>query len=386
MYLVVATSGRAIAQSLKASGHAVAVVDGYADTDTTTAAAICKRVARSKFGLDTKAVLQAIQNLRNRYRFDGLFYTTAVETHPDLLDAIPVSKVLGNSSSVLRRCKNPQTFFQTLDRCAIAHPQTSFTPIGDTAGDCLIKHMHSVGGLGIRDQPQQLNPGQLKTEPGIYLQSKIDGINFSLTFLTNRKQIQVLGFNTLWSEALGPHLPYAYTGAVNRVELTARQRHTAIRYATTLAREFNLTGLNSVDYILHRDRVYVLEINPRIPATYELYETRHGDLLKLHIAACTQGTLDSTYGEPRLRAHAILYAPDAITIPTDLVWPLWTADRPPAGSMINKHTPVCSVFAGGKNVAQVREMIHTRKHTIIAKLTRTKRHNKPIQEQQHAEH
>ena len=55
-------------------------------------------------------------------------------------------------------------------------------------------------------------------------------------------------------------------------------------------------------------------------------------------------------------------------VPTEFVWPLWTADRPHPDEVINQYEPVCSVFSGGKNVAQVREMIHTRKNLIIEKL------------------
>jgi len=49
-YLVVATSGRAIAQGLKSLGHSVYVIDGFADKDSCRAAAQIKQVKRSQFG------------------------------------------------------------------------------------------------------------------------------------------------------------------------------------------------------------------------------------------------------------------------------------------------------------------------------------------------
>ena len=68
-------------------------------------------------------------------------------------------------------------------------------------------------------------------------------------------------------------------------------------------------------------------------------------------------------------AHAIIYAPHEIQIPTDVSWPLWTADRPHPGEKIQQYEPICNVFSGGKNYSQVCEMIATRKKAMLNKLT-----------------
>ena len=363
IYLVVATSGRAIAQALKTGGHTVAVVDGFADMDTCVAAEVCKKIPRTKFGLDTYEVLQTIDNLQKQYTFDGLLYDAALESNPDLLDSIPIDKVIGNSSHTLQQCKNPEVFFPTLDNYSIPHPRVSFKPIDNSSGSWLTKHVTSTGGFGVCDKPENFN-----VEQDVYFQKKVNGVNFSFTFLANRYELKPLGFNTLWCEALSESTPYAYSGAINKVDLTEQQQDAAIDYAKTLTREFKLVGINSIDYILLDDCVYTLELNPRIPATYELYETKYGDLIKEHIEVCLTAKLVPSQRKQLLRAHAIVYAPDLIHVPTHFTWPLWTADRPHPEEMINKHQPLCSVFAGGKNVAQVREMIHTRKKTIVRKL------------------
>ncbi len=364
IYLVVATSGRAIAQALKAGGHTVAVVDGFADMDTCVAAEVCKKIPRTKFGLDACEVLQTIDKLQNQYMFDGLLYDAALESNPDLLDAIPIDNVIGNSSQSLRQCKDPKVFFSTLDQYAIPYPEISFKPIQDLADTWLIKHAMSSGGFGVSVYPKGIDSDQ-----EVYFQRKINGINISLTFLANGLELKPLGFNTLWCEALGECTPYAYSGAINRVDLTEQQQDSAINYATTLSREFKLVGLNSIDYILIDNCICVLEINSRIPATFELYETKQGDLIREHIEVCMTAKFASSQRNQLLRAHTIVYAPELIHVPTNFAWPLWTADRPHPEEVIHKHQPICSVFAGGKNVAQVREMIHTRKKTIIKKLT-----------------
>jgi len=364
IYLVIAASGRAIAQALKAIGNTVAVVDGFADMDTRAVAEVCKKVSRTKFGLDTRGVLQAVHQLQDKYEFQGLLYDAAMESSPDLLDSVSVVDVIGNSSHTLRKCKDPETFFSTLNQHEIPHPEISFERPENPADSWLIKHVMGTGGSGVSDISEEFD-----TEENVYFQRKIDGINFSLTFLANGSEIKPLGFNQLWVESLGKNMPYIYTGAINYVSLTQHQQSMTINYATVLAREFKLVGLNSMDCILSDDSVYAIEVNPRIPATYELYETRRGDLLKEHIEACKTHVLTPSQKKQLLRGHAIVYAPDFVQIPESFTWPLWTADRPHSGEEIDVHQPICSVFAGGRNAAQVREIIRTRKNVIINKLT-----------------
>lgn len=286
-----------------------------------------------------------------------------MESTPDLLESISIKPVMGNEPKTLNRCKDPKEFFSVLDRNKIIYPEICFTRELDNADRWLCKSSASTGGLGI--SPHSFG---LKYDKYEYYQRRLEGVNFSLTFLANGKEIKCLGFNSLWRESLGEKFPYAYSGAINTVELTDDQKLIATGYANILAREFDLIGLNGIDYILYDDSVYVLEINPRIPATFELYETRQGDLIKQHIDACTTKKIDSNKWHHLLRAHAIVYAPELIQIPESFSWPLWTADRPHPQEQINKHEPVCSVFSGGKNVAQVRNIIHTRKQTILNKL------------------
>ena len=342
----------------------MAVIDGFADVDTRAVAEVCKKVSRIKYGLDTRGVLQAVHQLQGKYEFEGLLYDAAMESTPDLLDSVSVDDIIGNSSRTLRRCKDPETFFSTLNKHAIPHPEVSFERPGNPADPWLVKHAAGTGGLGVCDIS-----GELDTKESVYFQRKIDGINFSLTFLANGNEIKLLGFNQLWVESLGENMPYTYTGAINYVNLTQHQQSMTINYASVLAREFELVGLNSMDCILSGGSIYAIEVNPRIPATYELYETRHGDLLKEHIEACKTHVFTAGQRKPLLRGHAIVYAPNPVQIPENFTWPLWTADRPHPGEAIDVHQPICSVFAGGKNAAQVREIIRTRKDVIINKLT-----------------
>jgi predicted ATP-grasp superfamily ATP-dependent carboligase len=363
---VVATSGRAIAQGLKTLGHSVVVIDGFADRDTLAATTECIKIARTNFGLIADEVQQAVHSLQTSISFDGLFYDAAIETNSSLLDIINIEPVYGNSRQTIDTCKNPKTFFSLLDQNSIPYPEIRFQyDTGVHNKDVwLIKNAKGSGGIGVAPVS-----GIVNVTKNSYLQKKIDGINFSLTFLANIKDIFALGFNTQWSEILSDKLPYVYAGAINHVALGEDVQNSALEYARTIAKDLQLIGLNSVDFVYANGSIYVLEVNPRIPATYELYESKYGDLMQQHMDACKSRSLPSHKRQALLRAHAIVYAPKDFTVPEKMLWPLWAADRPHANEMIQKNEPICSVFAGGQNPAQVREMIKARKRSVLAKLT-----------------
>jgi len=362
---VIATSGRAIAQGLKSLGYSVAVVDGFADCDTSAAATEIQKVKRSHFGLDHDEVLQAVDALQSKTSFDGLFFDAAMESNPSLLDEININPVFGNSSQVLSACKNPKVFFSILDQHSIPYPDVRFELEARIISNdaWLIKDAQSTGGAGVAPANVEIDSCR-----NIYFQKKIDGLNFSLTFLANGKAMLELGFNTLWSEKLGDCVPYAYAGAINQVKLDKGIKDTALQYAKALTKACGLVGLNSIDFICADNSVYVLEINPRIPATYELYETKYGELMKQHIEVCKNKILPTTKRQPLLRAHAIVYAPTDVNVSESMSWPLWTADRPHALEVVKQNEPVCSIYAGGQNSAQVYEMIKTRKQSILTRL------------------
>lgn len=367
---MIANSGRAIAQGLKSLGYSVYVIDGFADCDTRAAALESIKVKRLVVGLDPDETIQAISDLQSKISFDGLFYDAALESNPNLLDQVNIKPVFGNSSQTLKACKNPKEFFTRLDQYSISYPEIFLQPEATTniVGDWLIKTAQSTGGVGVTSVTAQLGEC-IDFASNQYLQKRIDGVNFSVTFLANKEEIVVLGFNTQWSEKLSDSMPYVYSGAMNHVKLDEDVKQVAHQYARQIVKAFNLVGLNSIDFIIAENTIHVLEVNPRIPATYELYETRNGELLKEHIEVCNSNILPEITRRLMLRAHAIVYAPSDICIAEDMKWPLWSADRPHAGEVIRRAEPVCNVFAGGQNSAQVCEMIGGRKRTIISKLT-----------------
>lgn len=331
--------------------------------DTCSSAEVCIKVNRTGFSLAVDEVLENLNLLLKQYIFDGLLYDSALEANTDLLDAMPIDEIIGNASNTLKLCKTTPSMVSKLRELNIPIPEVCATLSYHETGAWLRKDLNSTGGFGVSHFH---NEDSLPANS--YLQRKLDGLNFSLTFIANENDILPLGFNTTWSRNLSNSIPFAYAGAINTVDITEAQKTIAIQYAEILTSEFKLIGLNSIDYMLSDDCVYVLEINPRVPATFELYENKNGDLIRHHIEACKTKIIKPMKRVGLLRAHAIVYSPKTIIIPTSFSWPLWTADRPHKGEVIGQHHPLCSIFAGGQNEAQIKNMIRARESILIKKL------------------
>ena len=94
-------------------------------------------------------------------------------------------------------------------------------------------------------------------------------------------------------------------------------------------------------------KLYVLEINPRISASFELYERINPglNLVDAHIRVCEGERLSDIQLSDSQSAYLIVYAKDDCLISEHLVWPTWVKDKPEALRQISKHEPICSVYA-----------------------------------------
>jgi len=123
-----------------------------------------------------------------------------------------------------------------------------------------------------------------------------------------------------------------------------------------LARRFSLVGLFGVDLILANDQFWVIEVNPRLPASVEVLERACGfEAVAIHVEACRTGRLppppaiSGTWcGKAILSARADLVVPadvNGLALPTDLkTWPD-VADVPAAGTRIRAGGPIATVLA-----------------------------------------
>jgi uncharacterized protein len=358
--LVVSASGRSLAQSAARSALPVVVLDLFNDLDVRELSVASRKVASRSGRLDARRLLAAAQVLCPPDGCGGLIYGSGFEGRTGLLARLAHGRTLfGNAPETVARLKDPVQFFCLLDALGIAHPETSLDPPAGVAG-WLVKRTGAAGGSHVKPARSRH-----RARPGRYFQKQLPGRALSVLFAANGRDARVIGINEQWTADVAACSTYCYGGAVSGIALT-RQVHERISDVVgKLVCETGLVGLNGLDFLFEADgEPCVLEINPRPTATVDLYDADvDGGLLALHLRAC-RGVLSEFRRPHGSRAHAFVYATEALRVPAGTHWPQWCTDIPEGGSVIPAGSPICSVHAHAASSAQARDLAMVRRESM----------------------
>jgi len=341
-------------------------------------------VKYDEFGFDAEDLLQTLHALDDESltsgglqlsQFAGFVYGSGFEAQPNLLQKVAaLIPVIGNSRATLAAAKDLNVFFAVMQKLNIQHPETLTQLPADVDLSWYVRKL-SGGSGGVHIQPAGSVHGRALEHH--YFQRKLTGVPVSLLFIANGTDVEVVGFNEQWVSA-STQQPFRYGGAVSHAKLSIFVQQQLLDAARQLTVAFDLVGLNSLDAIVHDAgldadvaQVYVLEINPRLSATVDLYENG-GVLFECHVQACTHRRLVDANGLPdkydaTSKAHAIVYADVDVTLVADMVWPSWVTDTP---SLLNEPlqivagTPVCSVLACADNADAAKKEVLARMRQI----------------------
>lgn len=359
--LIIAVCARPYVVAAAQAGYKIAAFDMFHDADTRR---FCVHSARVKFadgGFDGDDLLRQLGSL-DLGAVQGVAYGSGFEGQPQLLAQIAQKlPLLGNAPEVLAQVKQPKSFFPMLDELGIPHPEISLHAPSPT-DRWLMKAAGGSGGTHIRQTWQEIGLDD-------YFQRRLQGRSISLLFLADGKDIQVIGYNEQWCAPTVP-MPYRYGGAVSRIALPPEIEAQMLEAAAGITARVGLTGLNSMDFIHSDDGLFLLEVNPRLSATMDLYNAP--DLFERHIAACHGKLTQPMPPDLHARAHNIVYARERLQIPADFVWPVWAADIPHAGTgdaMVQQHAPVCSVFGEAPLAEDAKSLAFARTRELEAQLS-----------------
>ena len=355
--LIIAGSGRMLAEAAHKAGYQVMVIDHFADLDTRAHAIEVRRAP----SLALEHVAPILEDLIGCYGVGRVIYGSGLEYHPETLEYLNSRfTLMGNAPDVFRGLQNKVGFFAALARLKIPFPQVSFT-VPDIRCEWLTKPMQGLGGLGIRR-----DDAKGSCDEDVYWQKFQPGTPGSVLFLADSRDARIVGFNTQRTVQVSAGLEFAFFGLINHSILSGRQKALISLWLTQCVQIFGLKGLNSLDFIHDGEHVFVLEINPRPSASMQLY----GDLLNLHIEAC-RGTLPDTLpGQKGFAGFQVVYADAELRIPADLDWPDWARDRPEAGALCRAGQPVCSIEACGREPQEVWAALAARQQQIFKQLNK----------------
>lgn len=161
----------------------------------------------------------------------------------------------------------------------------------------LAKPIGGAGGIGIREHKQGT-----PVKSGEFLQQKVCGIPVSALYCHDGQATEMLGASAqiIGEEALG-NSDFAFCGNVGPVEMRIRVR-TILRKIGERLGEIGLRGVFGADFIVDGDDVWLIEVNPRITASHEIYDffTSEMTVLQRQLKSSTKMNLQDWRSETRV--------------------------------------------------------------------------------------
>ena len=372
--LIAGLSTRAIANSASRAGFSVTTIDAFADLDT---APSVRAVSLPRdFGLKYSA--HAAACAASEFERGAAVYTSSFENDPDAVRTLATGRTLwGNRPSVLKRVRDPRQLAEafrarglpvpTVADPAVEHPPDSL--------EWMIKPLSSGGGHGVR----RWFGGHVSSD--CYLQQYVEGTPGSVVFVAAGGRSVSLGITRqlLGDGAFGA-TGYRYCGNILTASAGTEGDDAIVGpaglIASVVAQEFDVVGVNGVDFIEHGGGLYPIEVNPRWCASMELVERAYGvSVFGVHADACTTGALPAfdisiVRRNPLVAGKAIVFARREVVMGDTRGWldDPDVRDVPRPGERITEGHPVCTVFAEGADAPACYDALKQRASDVYARI------------------
>lgn len=351
--VVVAVSARALAQSAARSHVDVIALDAFGDRDTAAVARCVPVGLDAGVGVSAARVRRALDTLALPVS-PSIVIGGGLDRQPSFAATLRrFGNVCANDVDIVRALKDPMLAAECLLAWGWRVPETRLERPAD-AGGWLRKGIGGAGGVHIH------RAETVGTAPRTFHQREIAGVPMSVTFLADGERVRILGINRLLVAPVG-NAPFCYAGVISGADLSAprfAELHDRIARMVQLTA---LRGLNGLDFVDDGTALWALEVNPRPPASFELYDDLADDgLVAAHIRSFE--TLPALRPAPPAtsRGIAIVYASADTPIDRTLSFPGWCRDIPQPGQTIPPGAPIVSVTASCSTPSEVEDVLKAR--------------------------
>lgn len=389
--LIIGSSGRLVAEALHHAGFIVDVFDCFADTDTRQAArqvVVVTDTPQVPCLPDPSVLLPLVREWKKHHPTGWILPTSGFESTPETLASLALlGGYAGNAAKSVQRCKDPWEFARVSQSCGFASPEISPPPVSLPH----LTHPHNAhaeytpsrasilssspiwlkkkigGSNGGHIEILASDPCEGLTLP-FYAQQKREGEALSVLFLSdlehNEARVTVLSYHRQYLAA-GRNTPFRLGGLVTATNLSEQVQTTLHRACVELSRQFHLKGLNSLDAIWDGQELWLLEINPRPPASLSLHPLdTQATVLRAHLASFeavrSANVLDGLNTEKHNLLNpgfAIVYASGLLSIPADFRFPSGCHDLPALPRTFQDGEPVCSVVVPDGGLGKLRAQV-----------------------------
>jgi uncharacterized protein len=341
--IIAAIASRAYVQAVVDAGFEVIAIDAFCDVDTQKLALQTLKVDALNGSFQAEEFYKALTQI-NCKNVLGMTIGAGFEAVPELLESLPLKEIsaIFNAPSIIKSVKNPTTFFAFLDGIGAPHPAIQLVRPANTIG-WLQKQIGGSGGAHIKP----VLPLDLAEKLPVYYQQQCAGEPHGCLFLADGNYAQIIGFHQQWC-APSIAQPYRFGGLVSQAEISDEVAKKIEGYVQAITRHFGLRGINSLDFLLNNNALSILEVNPRLSASLQLYSAKKGNLFAAHVQCCLGQAIDWPIVDKKSRAMQVIYANKTAHVPAEMDWPDWVADVPQPNSDIAAGAPICTVLADAR--------------------------------------
>lgn len=213
---------------------------------------------------------------------------------------------------------------------------------------------------------------QLNCDEKLIVQEYIEGINLSSSVLASENEAENIVNSRLLTQHdfeknnqfkyVGNILPLTEKSILAPVKNTDAINREMADTSEKLIRKFELIGSNGVDFILNKNGLYVIEINPRIQGTFECVQQALGiNMLEAHIKAC-QNEIIAIDKAKYYSYKKIIYSPKTVKYEKIDLNNLY--DMPHLGSITQKDEPLLTIIDKDKDFDKLYEKVESSSQTV----------------------
>ncbi len=377
---VVGLNSRAVAESAGRAGLEVCLAGYYPDTDLGGRVFSMQRnPLKPDLGGEYSAgalVDFAIEKLSGLV--DSVIPTSAMGCNAHLLRKLEREfEILGNGSKAVERVKGWGSLERILSKSEAEFPETVVVGSVDELEraverigfPAVLKSPYEGGGVGqhLLRGGEDVERMSWAFEKGVelLLQEYVAGIPVSSSVLCDGENSRAISVNRQLIGVKEFNVMKEFTYCGNLVPLDSGMNDEIARVSERIISRAGLVGSNGIDYIMSGDRLYFMEVNPRLQDTMECVERyRNINLVEKHINAINGNLERIEFASDKCFGKGIVFAGGRVRV--NLSNATDVADIPPDGSVIRAHEPVCSIFAEGESNEEVIDMLEKRAGHVLS--------------------
>ena len=285
--LVIGSNTRAISKSLKQLGYTVYATSFFDLVDQRNF--VDKLIVPSDFN---DFDLKILEDLALDYVNEVDYVIASSDIN---MGRFPKSKVIGNydTEPINNKYKMYKKLYKNFllpDTYKLNDIQEAFEIVNNNPDKkYIVKPIYGSGGLNINYFNKNSN-----INSDFLLQEYIQGNSVSSSFVSylDDHSIDMIAVSDqiIGSKRLGANSEFVYCGNITPF---INYNPKVLNISNKISKMFKLVGLNGIDFILHNNNVYVIEVNPRITGSFESIEKSFDiNLIESHINSCNNVRLN----------------------------------------------------------------------------------------------